>query len=61
MATYLALIIDNATGKEVDEYQYKADSDYLAMSKAERHFQRQQQYRPRLRKVRDWRAEVVAL
>lgn len=61
MATYLALIIDKATGKEVAEYRHDAANDFLAKVKAENAFRLQQQFVPRLRHVTDWYADAVAL
>lgn len=61
MATYLTLIIDKATGKEVAEYLHDAADDYWAKRKAAAAFEEQQRYVPRLRKVTDWYADAVAL
>ena len=61
METFLCLVIDKESGKELAEYRPDAADDYFAQRIATRMFENDQKYRPNLRKHKNWYVDSCRL
>ena len=58
---YLSLVIDDVSGDDVYEIRHSSTCDMIAEIDAKKMFKEQQRYMPRLRKIKNWHVETVAL
>ena len=61
MKTFLCLVIDRETGRELAEYMPDAADDYFARHMAARMFENDQKYQPNLRKHKNWYVDSCQL